>query len=98
MDNTGTGGTGSANARQDDVGPPLEEAILALLASRADTATICPSDAARAVAPESWRPLMDGARAAAARLVERGEVEITQRGDIVDLSAAKGPIRIRRKR
>ena len=98
MDNTGTAGAGSANARQDDVDSPLEEAILALLATRADTSTICPSDAARAVAPENWRPLMDSARAAAARLVERGDVEITQHGEVVDLSTAKGPIRIRRQR
>ena len=74
----------------------LEETILALLAARAETSTICPSDAARAVAPEDWRPLMEPARQAAARLVGRGEVEITQHGLAVDPAAAKGPIRIRR--
>lgn len=91
-------GTAGAPARPDDVGLRLEEAILALLASRAATSTICPSDAARAVAPENWRPLMPGARQAAARLVERGDVEITQRGEVVDLAGARGPIRIRGKR
>lgn len=104
MDNSATNsGTGTdtgagAGARQDDVGRRLEETILALLAARADTSTICPSDAARAVAPDDWRPLMDGARQAAARLVERGAVEITQHGEVVDLAEVKGPIRIRVRR
>lgn len=76
----------------------LEETILALLAARAETSSICPSDAARAVAPGHWRPLMDPAREAAARLVERGEVEITQRGEVIDPATARGPIRIRLRR
>ncbi|KAA6433118.1 DUF3253 domain-containing protein [Agrococcus sediminis] len=77
----------------------MEAAILALLAERRDGATICPSDAARRVAgddPAAWRPRMDDARAAAARLVARGEVVITQRGSEVDPELARGPIRIRR--
>lgn len=75
----------------------LEETILALLAARAETSSICPSDAARAVAPGDWRPLMEPARRAAARLMERGDVEITQHGEVIDPSTAKGPVRIRRK-
>lgn len=73
----------------------LETAILALLAERARGATICPSEAARAVAPEAWRDLMEPARAAARRLVAAGRVEITQGGRVVDPSTAKGPIRVR---
>ena len=81
-----------------DIDQRLEAAILELLARRAPTATICPSDAAREVGDEdSWRDLMDPARAAAARLVDRGEVEITQGGEVVDLATARGPIRIRRR-
>lgn len=87
-----------------DVDRRLEESILDLLAERASTATICPSEAARAVAadgsdddPEGWRDLMEPARRAARRLVDRGEVEITQGGRVVDPSTAKGPIRIRRR-
>ncbi|MEZ5264592.1 MAG: DUF2256 and DUF3253 domain-containing protein [Acidimicrobiales bacterium] len=76
----------------------LEEAIRALLDRRADGATICPSEAARAVGGDDWRALMEPARAAARRLVAAGEVEITQRGRVVDPSTAKGPIRIRRRR
>jgi hypothetical protein len=80
--------------RDEDVA--LEEAIRSLLASRAAGATICPSEAARVVAAEEWRPLMEPARAAARRLVVAGEVEITQAGRVVDPSTARGPIRIRR--
>ena len=75
----------------------LERVVLALQASRADGATICPSEAARAVGGEDWRPLMEPARAAARRLVAAGEVEITQGGAVVDPSTARGPIRIRRR-
>ena len=75
----------------------LESTILDLLAQRAANATICPSDAARAVGTaDDWRDLMEPARRAARRLVATGEVEITQKGHVVDPSTAKGPIRIRR--
>ena len=86
----------------------LEAAILVLLDARAAGATICPSEAARAVAAsrpasrpadDGWRELMEPARAAARRLVVRGEVEITQGGHVLpDPSHARGPIRIRRRR
>ena len=74
----------------------LEVAILDLLARRAGGATICPSEAAKAVEPDDWRELMEPARSAARRLVAAGDVVITQRGAVVDPSTAKGPIRIRR--
>jgi hypothetical protein len=74
----------------------LEQSVLELLDARARGATICPSEAARAVGGDDWRTLMEPARAAARRLVARGLVEITQSGQVVDGSTAKGPIRIRR--
>ena len=76
----------------------LEGSILDLLDRRARDATICPSEAARHVAPEGWRDLMEPARAAARRLVARGEIDIVQGGRVVDPSTAKGPIRLRRRR
>ncbi len=81
----------------------LASAITALLEARAVGATVCPSDAARLVADErgadgdGWRELIEPTRAAARRLVAAGEVEIVQRGRVVDASTAKGPIRIRRR-
>ncbi|MGY1696376.1 DUF3253 domain-containing protein [Geodermatophilus sp. SYSU D00814] len=80
----------------DDVGAALERAIGALLDARAPGATICPSEAARAVDPQGWRELMPGARAAAARLAAAGAVEVTRRGAVVDVATARGPVRIRR--
>ncbi|WP_181783450.1 DUF3253 domain-containing protein [Pseudonocardia pini] len=71
-----------------------ERTILDLLDAR--TGTICPSDAARRLDPEGWRDRMDEVRAAAGRLAAAGEVEITQRGEVIDLDTAKGPIRIRK--
>lgn len=78
-----------------DVDRSLEQAIVGLLASRARSATICPSEAARAVGGDEWRELMEPARAAARRLHAAGTVEITQQGRPVDPSRARGPIRIR---
>ena len=79
-----------------DADTELESAILTLLDNRARGSSICPSEAARAVGGEQWRPLMEPARRAARRLVAQGSVEITQKGRVVDPSIAKGPIRIRR--
>ncbi|MFJ7779877.1 DUF3253 domain-containing protein [Streptomyces yangpuensis] len=77
----------------------LERAILELLDRRAPAATICPSDAARAVYEgddDGWRALMEPARRAARRLVAAGEVEVVQGGRPVDPARARGPVRIRR--
>jgi hypothetical protein len=73
----------------------MEDAILALLAARAPTASICPSEAARRVSPTGWRDRMDDARAAAVRLRDRGLVVITRGGVVVD-AVSGGPIRIAR--
>jgi len=75
----------------------LRAVILELLDRRGPGKTICPSDAARAVAGEDFRPLMDTARAAAAELVADGEIEVTQRGEVVAIAQARGPIRLRRR-
>lgn len=75
----------------------LQAAIVQLLDQRSAGASICPSEAARAVAgDDGWRELMEPARRAARRLVAEGTVVITQGGRVVDPSTAKGPIRIRR--
>lgn len=73
----------------------LERRILALLGARPRASSICPSDVARDVSPDDWRLLMEPVRRAARRLVDRGEVQITQKGTVVDPSTAKGLIRIR---
>jgi hypothetical protein len=87
-----------------DVDTRLEQSILQLLHERARGQTICPSEAARAVVAkrsdgsedeEAWRALMEPARQAARRLVANDQLDILQRGVVVDGSTAKGPIRLR---
>jgi uncharacterized protein DUF3253 len=74
----------------------LEQVILRLLSQRGPGKSICPSDAARAARPGSWRGLMDEVRAAAGRLAADGRVDVTQKGQPVDITRARGPVRIRR--
>jgi hypothetical protein len=74
----------------------LERAILDLLDRRAPK-TICPSDVARQVGTaDGWRDLLEPVRAAAQRLVLAGELEVTQKGEVVDLPTVRGPVRLRR--
>jgi hypothetical protein len=72
-----------------------EDAILRTLARRRRGASICPSEAARALEPQDWRALMPAIRAAATRLARAGRVEVTQGGRPVDPGQVRGPIRIR---
>jgi hypothetical protein len=75
----------------------IEAAILALLVQRRPGATVCPSEVARRLAPETarWRALMPEVRAAAGRLAAAGRITMTQRGRAVDPGRARGPIRLR---
>jgi hypothetical protein len=75
----------------------IEDTILALLEQRAADASICPSEAARQLAPDEddWRRQMEPVRMAARRLQRAGRIDITQRGRVVDPDTAKGPIRLR---
>jgi hypothetical protein len=81
-----------------EVDQRLEGALRRLLDARPRSASVCPSEVARAVDERRWRDLMEPARAAARRLEAAGEVQVTQGGRVVDPSTARGPIRIRRPR
>jgi len=82
-------GSGSAAAR-------VRAAILALAHHRGPGSSICPSDAARAVGGDQWRDLTEQSRGIAFELARGGDVEITQRGTVVDPKRqTTGPIRIR---
>jgi len=77
-------------------GPQIEDVITGLLARRDPGKTICPSDAARALAADDdFRPLMEPVRARAREMVDRGDLEITQSGRVVDPGSARGAIRLR---
>ena len=74
-----------------------ETKILALLRRRASNLTICPSE----ILPEDLKsnPLeMENARQAARRLVHAEQIEILQKGKVIDPSAFRGPIRLRLKK
>lgn len=73
----------------------VEAAILALLAERRPGASICPSEVARRLDPDDWRPRLAEVRAAAAALAAAGRLVVTQRGRPVDPASARGPIRLR---
>lgn len=78
-------------------GERFEQALVALLASRGELTSICPSEAARALSGRNFRSAMDPVRAAAFRLASRGVVRLTQgeaelRLDVVP----RGPFRVRR--
>jgi hypothetical protein len=74
----------------------LTAKIRDLLSARSPSSSICPSDVARAVKPDDWRPLMEPVRAAARAMMAEGEVQITQGGEVVaDPDDVRGPIRIR---
>lgn len=74
------------------------EATLALLAARAEDATVCPSEVARAVAGEdgAWREAMPDVHAAVDAMLNEGEVQLSWKGRPLALRA--GPYRIARAR
>ncbi|WP_184504606.1 DUF3253 domain-containing protein [Rhodanobacter sp. ANJX3] len=73
--------------------------IIDLLSKRATSASICPSDVARALASdeEAWRALMPKVRLAAAELARERRIIITQGNLQVDpVDVNHGAIRLRR--
>lgn len=68
-----------------------------LLGERAADASICPSEVARALAPDpAWRNLMEAVRRVAAAERDAGRLEVRQRGAAVDPLVVRGPIRLAR--
>lgn len=73
----------------------VAETLLVLVARRAQGRSICPSEVARVLSPDDWRPLMPKIRDVARRLAREGRVVVTQGGDVRDPDADwRGPIRI----
>ena len=70
--------------------------ILSLLANRAADATLCPSEAARALAVENrsmeWRTAMPVVHAAVDGLLDNGDVLLSWQGE--PLKTRSGPYRI----
>lgn len=72
----------------------IAETIIALATTRGITKTICPSEVARKLWPDNWRPHMPEVRTVAFDLSNNGQVRIMQKGNIIFEQEVKGPIRI----
>lgn len=74
----------------------IEARIFALLSARQPGATICPSEVARALAPEggAWRDHMPQVRQVAQALAQQDRLKVTRGGVPVDATAPGGPIRL----
>ena len=76
--------------------PVIREAILAQAAALGPEKSLCPSEVARAVAPEDWRSLMTRVRREAVALAREGRIDILRKGRPVDPAAEiRGVIRLR---
>lgn len=76
-----------------------EQAIIAEIMrqveARGSDKSICPSEVARGLAPEAWRPLMSAVRRAAAKLSASGRLDILRKGRVVPAAEMRGVIRLR---
>jgi len=91
--------TGLSLGRRYVFGMDIAGKIFDLLAKRAVTASICPSDVARALADDEaqWRALMPAVREAAAALAREDRIVITQRNrQVHPADVDHGAIRLRR--
>ena len=72
----------------------ISKQLLSLADQRGNDKTFCPSEVARIVAPENWRELMDTVRDVATTLIDEGKLVCKQRGEVVEIREAIGPIRL----
>lgn len=73
----------------------IARTVLALLDRRAPDATVCPSEAARAVGGADWRAAMPAVHAAVDGVVADGRVRLRWKG--VAMAVRDGPYRIGRR-
>ena len=72
----------------------IRDCILTLAQKRGPDKSLCPSEVAKDLQSEDWRPLMADVRRVTASLIKEGSVTVTQFGKLVDPLNAKGHIRI----
>jgi hypothetical protein len=73
----------------------IAETILRLVTERGPTKSICPTEAARALAPEAWRSRLSDIRRVAADLARDGRIDIVRKGRAIDPALLHGVIRLR---
>lgn len=77
----------------------IADAIVTLLAQRAPSASVCPSEVARALVANGWRDAMPQVRAVAYALAAEDCIRVTQGPDLVPpelIATVRGAIRLRR--
>jgi hypothetical protein len=91
-------GGAQGNGEEANTAAELEAAILELLNERQRGKSICPSEAAKRVgnknSTHNWRELMGPTRAAAEKMAKDGKISITQKGQLIDICEATGPVRL----
>ena len=69
--------------------------MLKIAAERGPEKSLCPTDVARAVSAEDWRPLLGAVRKVAADLARQGKLEILRKGKPINPDEMRGVIRLR---
>ena len=73
----------------------ITDAVLRIAAERGPEKSLCPTDVARAVSAEDWRPLLGAVRKVAADLARQGKIEILRKGKPINPDEMRGVIRLR---
>lgn len=73
----------------------ITDAMLRIAAERGLEKSLCPTDVARAVSAENWRPLLGAVRKVAADLARQGKIEILRKGKPINPDEMRGVIRLR---
>ncbi|MGI9129858.1 MAG: DUF3253 domain-containing protein [Roseomonas sp.] len=73
----------------------ITDALLRIAAERGPEKSLCPTDVARAVSTENWRPLLGAVRKVAADLARQGKIEILRKGKPINPDDMRGVIRLR---
>ena len=79
---------------KNDIDVRLRAQVIALVEERGIGKTICPSEVARAVRPDDWRPLLKKVRQAAIRLADDGQISIYRKGKPIPTDQVRGVIRL----
>ena len=81
----------ASDPSSDEIG----ETVLRLAAARGAASSICPSEVARALRPDDWRPLMGRVRKVAVDLARQNRLQVLRKGKPAELDALRGVIRLR---
>ncbi|MBM3589028.1 MAG: DUF3253 domain-containing protein [Alphaproteobacteria bacterium] len=73
----------------------ITTAMLRIAAERGPQKSLCPTDVARAVSAENWRPLLGAVWQVAAELARQGKIEILRKGKPIRPDELRGVIRLR---